>query len=131
MVFEIDEQFSDSRAFTLAVLQVTQLLGLFHAELARILGVRCGEVGALSNGSAVIDRDAAESEPARQLIRMYRLLYRYCRGDSVAMCHWLRRTDPRLGQSPLLHMVDNGGISRVVAELEERKPDHFEEAVDG
>lgn len=47
--------FETSERFTPAVLQAAELLGLFRAELARILGLQCNDVGALAEIRALLE----------------------------------------------------------------------------
>ena len=68
-------------------------LGLYRAELARILGLKCGEV--------------PDAKTFQSLLR----------NDDVAMMHWFRRQHAVLGMTPLLAIVDDGRLDDVIAQL--------------
>ena len=46
MVFKIENATANERSLSQSVIQVIELLGMYHAELARILGQQCGDIGA-------------------------------------------------------------------------------------
>jgi hypothetical protein len=105
---------NDSKALTQAVVQITQLLGLYQAELARVLGVQCSDVGAFAAADKELQADTDEWRRARQFATLYERLYRHFAGDSVAIYHWLRAGNLQLGGVPLLLMVDEGRLDDVV-----------------
>jgi hypothetical protein len=114
-MFEIPESADTSpRRFTHAVLQAAGLLGMYDAELARVLGLMCGDIGRLSSARDVLAVDSIAGQRATMFLRVYRALYRCMHGDGAAMCHWLRATHTRLDGSPLLAMVDHGRLAEVV-----------------
>jgi hypothetical protein len=55
MVFQITASVDDPRTLTQVVLQVTTMLDMLQAELARVLQVNCGDIGLLSSGRRVIE----------------------------------------------------------------------------
>jgi hypothetical protein len=57
MVFKIDKPFESERKISQSVIQVIELLGMYNAELARILGQQCGDIGELSSGKSCIKKD--------------------------------------------------------------------------
>jgi hypothetical protein len=59
-VFEIASAPAQPRKLTRCVLQITALLDMFQAELARVPGVRCGDIGLL----AVVDNARNRQRPA-------------------------------------------------------------------
>lgn len=44
----------NARALTQSVLQVTDMLGMCHVELARLLSLQCADIGALTNAKTVL-----------------------------------------------------------------------------
>lgn len=106
------------KALSQAVVQITQLLGLYQAETARILQLQCGDIGRLNTGKLIIRADTPLAQKAKAFVRMYEQLYRYRAGNAVEMYHWLRASQPELGGIPLLMMVDESRLSEVVAWLE-------------
>ena len=118
MVFEIPTVPDEPRRLTQAVLQVTALLDLYQAELARILGIRCGDIGQLASGRHCLQPDTDSWVRAEQFVRIYQLLYRRMQGDGVAMRHWLRVEQPRLDGIPHRLLVDEGRLDDVLACLE-------------
>lgn len=103
-----------------SVLQIADLLGLYRAELARVLGVRCDEVGALGRGEWLLRQDTQPWRRARMLVRLFEALFELHRGKESAMHRWLRVQQDSVEGVPLLLMVDHGAIERVVAALELR-----------
>jgi len=55
MVFQITQAVDDPRALTQVVLQITTMLGLFQAELARVLQVNCVDIGQQSSGRQILE----------------------------------------------------------------------------
>lgn len=104
---------TDARQLTQAVLQITQMLGMYQAELARVLGLQCGDIGAMASANQVLPEGSSEWEKARQFVMLYERLYRLLGGDAVAICHWLRARHSHFGQSPLLLMVDEGRLDEL------------------
>lgn len=90
---------------------------MYHAELARILGLQCGDIGELANGKATIECNTHAWEQAVQFVRMYQLLYKKFEGNGIAMYHWLRTDCPELGCSPHLAMVDHHRLPDILAML--------------
>jgi hypothetical protein len=118
VVFEIRlAELDTPRKLTQGVLQAAQLLGLYHAELARILGLQCADIGALANAQVELDPQQPAGRQAAQFIECYQLLFEHCVGDEACMCHWLRTAHPGLHSTPFLLMVDEGELSRVLAYL--------------
>ena len=122
MVFEIGSIPDEPRRLTQAVLQITELLGLYQAELARVLGIKCGDIGQLANGCEQLSPDTDAWARARQLVYCYQLLYRQLAGDGVAMRHWLRIEQSRLGGIPHRLIVDEGRLDDVVDFLKHASP---------
>jgi hypothetical protein len=119
MVFEIrTAAVNDARGLTRSVLQIIALLDLYQAELARVLHLRCGDIGELAAAQRLLEPGTVAWEQALLLLRFYRALYAKTNGDGVAMRHWLRVEHKDLGGVPHLLIVDNDRLSAVVTYLE-------------
>ncbi len=106
------------KKLTQAVLQITQMLGVYHAELARILRLQCADIGDLANAKKTI---AAESEawpPAIKYVEIFERLYYQCNGDEAKMNNWLRKPNKNLQAAPLYLMVDELKIEAVLKSLD-------------
>jgi hypothetical protein len=111
---EISAPSDDPRQRTQAVLQVIDMLDLYQAELARILGLQCGDIGQLANAQKLLQADSTAWVQAERLIRFYRLLYVHTNGDGVAMRHWLRRMNSQFQQTPHLMLVDEDRLMELI-----------------
>jgi hypothetical protein len=118
LVYQLAEIIVEPRQLTQAVLQIVDMLGLYQAELARILQLKCGDIGRLSTAQNCLAPASPAWEQAQLLVRCYRALYVYLDGDGVAMRHWLRVPQAALGGVPHLLIVDEGRLADVVACLE-------------
>ncbi len=117
MVFEIKNKLVSPRQLSQSVLQITEMLGMYHAELARVLHLQCADIGALANGKMVLDEHSESWSHALAFLAFYQALYSYFEGDGVAMCNWLRRDHVEFGKTPLLVMVDDlriGDVARLL-----------------
>jgi hypothetical protein len=121
LVYQIAEKFDEPRRLTQAVLQIVDMLGLYQAELARVLRLKCGDIGRLAAAQQCLEPATPAWEQAQLLVRCYRALYVAQNGDGVAMRHWLRITDETLGGVPHLLIVDDGRLADVVVCLEDRQ----------
>jgi len=119
---QLDDLQTD-KALTQAVVQITQFLGLYQAEAARVLGVQCADIGACASAQKVLQAGKPEWNKARQFVRLYEILFTRFAGDSVAIYHWLRARHPRFGNTPLLLLVDEGKLDDIVVWLESTLPD--------
>lgn len=108
----------DPRLLSQQVVQIMQMLQLYQAEIARILGLHCADVGALARAATCLVPDTPAWERACLLVRCYRALYRRCEGDGVAMYHWLHRELPGFAATPHRLLVDDHALAAVVAHLE-------------
>ena len=113
MAFKIDKPFASERRLSQSVIQVIELLGMYHAELARILGLQCSDIGELTSAQRCIQRDTESWQRAVLFIRTYHLLFDYFEGDSVAMYHWMRADNVSLNGTPHFLIVDDGQLQRV------------------
>ena len=122
MVYQIAQNIEDPRRLTQAVLQIIDMLDLFQAELARVLHVKCGDIGALAAARRCLEPGTDAWEQAQLFVRCYRALYERLHGDGVAMRHWLRVQQPGLGGVPHLLIVDDDRLHAVVDYLENSVP---------
>lgn len=122
MVFQIPQSIEDPRRLTQAVLQIVEMLDLYQAELARVLHLKCGDIGQLASARRCLEPGSDAWEQAQLLVRAYRALYHRMHGDGVAMRHWLRVSQPELGGVPHLLVVDDDRLRRVVDYLENSAP---------
>lgn len=117
-VFSIEDCGDDPRRLTQSVLQATDLLGFYQAELARMLSLCCGDIGQLAAGRQVLVPGSTAARHARLFIRLYRALYLLHHGDGAAMHHWLRRPQAALDGIPHRLMIDENRLCDVVRYLE-------------
>ncbi len=99
---------------TQAVLQITQMLGMYHAELARILHLNCADVGEFSEARKVIQKNSEAWEHAQKFVMFYERLFTKCAGNESCMCHWLRKHREDIKGAPLYVMVDELRIDDVL-----------------
>ena len=118
MVFEIAMETSDPRKLTQSVLQIIALLDMYQAELARVLRLKCADIGELSSARRCLETGSEHWQQALLFVRLYRLLYDRMNGDGVAMRHWLRVAHAGLGGVPHLMIVDDDRLADVVRFLE-------------
>jgi hypothetical protein len=112
-VYRIESVVDSPRRLSQAVIQITDMLNLYRAELARILGLQCGDIGSLASGRKLIDPGTRQWRSAQLLVALYNRLYDRFDGDGPSMCHWLRADNPGIGVTPLLAMVDHGQLENV------------------
>ena len=113
MVFKLTDPFESERKISQSVIQVIEMLGMYHAELARILGQQCGDIGELTSGKICIQKDTEAWHAAVLFIKMYQQLYEYFSGDGVAMYHWMRAYNKQLDGTPHFLIVDDSQLSTV------------------
>ena len=116
---KITTPIDNSRQLTQAALQVITLLGMYQAELARILGLQCSDIGDMTSAKQFIEVDSEAGNKAGLLVRFYNLLYDRYSGDEALMCHWLRRHDDNLSAAPFYLIVDEHKLESVIAFMEE------------
>jgi len=97
----------------------TDTLGFYRAELARILGLNCGDVSDSKNLELLFESNEAVRSQAERFICFFLLLETLFPDDTVLMVNWLRRHNSKLGTTPFLAMVDYGRLSDVVEVLRE------------
>ena len=113
MVFKIDNPFESERKFSQSLIQIIELLGMYHAELARILGQHCGDIGELASGKRCIQKNSEAWQRGTLFIDIYHLLFDYFDGDGVAMYHWMRAHNKQLNGTPHFLIVDDGQLAKV------------------
>jgi hypothetical protein len=86
---------------------------MYHAELARILGQQCGDIGELTSGKRCIKRDSVAWRQGILFIETYHQLFDYFEGDGVAMYHWMRAHNKQLDGTPHLLIVDDGKLQSI------------------
>jgi len=118
MVFQITQPVDDPRALTQAGLQITTMLDMLQAELARVLHVNCAYIGLLSSGRRSIEAGTLSWDQARLFVRFYQGLYDRMNGDGVSMRHWLRIENTTLEGVPHLLMVDENRLAELVSHVE-------------
>jgi len=102
------------KKLTQAVLQITQMLGIYNAELARILHLKCADIGAFSTVHKNIQVNTAAWAWAIKYVEMYEGLYYLCAGNEIKMHNWLRKKHKHLQAIPLYLMVDEQKINQVI-----------------
>ena len=125
LALEISAPSDDPRQRSQAVVQVIDMLDLYQAELARILGLQCSDIGELVNAQKLLQTDSNAWLQAERLIRFYRLLYTQKNGDAVAMRHWLRRMNPLFQQTPHLMLVDEDRLMELIGFLQAGEADLY------
>ena len=109
----------DARTLTQSVVQATHMLGMYQAELARILHLTCSDIGELANARRLLAPDTESWEQAVLFIRLYNWLYDAFSGDEAAIHHWLRTNNTLLNGTPLYLIVDHGQLATVLTTVEE------------
>lgn len=110
MVFKIENPFESERKLSQSVIQVIEQLGMYNAELARILGKQCGDIGELTSSQRCLEQDTEAWQQAMLFIKTYNLLFDYFEGDGVAMYHWMRASNKHLSGTPHFLIVDEGKL---------------------
>ena len=113
MVFKIENPFISERKLSQSVIQVIELLSMYDAELARILGQQCGDIGELTSGQSCIRKGTEAWHQAVLFIETYNLLFDYFDGDSVAMYHWMRADNKYLAGTPHFLIVDENKLKLI------------------
>jgi hypothetical protein len=114
----LDPHEDDPLRLSRDIVQIMQMLQLYQAEVARILGLLCGDVAALAQARTRLVPGTPAWQRACLLARFYRALHARCRGDSVAMNHWLHTELPEFAATPHRLLVDEQALDAVLAWLE-------------
>lgn len=120
MIHPIPRTITEPRKLTQAVLQITTLLDMYQAELARVLHLQCGDIGLLANGKTYLEPGTPAWQQAELFVRFYHALYEMTQGDGVSMRHWLRVEQKEVGGIPHRLIVDDDQIKNVVEILEQQ-----------
>jgi len=110
------------KKLTPAVLQAADILGLYGAELARILNVLCSDISLMSNGKKLLESGSEAWDRGVRFLEFYELLGKKLGHNEAAMCHWLRTEHKQLQRTPLLEMVDHNGLKNVMNCLKKKSP---------
>jgi hypothetical protein len=110
-----------SSTLTPALLQASHMLGLYHAELARILKMQCADVGELANAQQLLEINSLPWQQAEKFISIFECLYLKFQGDEALMCNWLRKRNTDLNGVPLYFMVDDGLIDNCLSCLNNKR----------
>jgi len=113
-LIKVAEVSGSEEKLTQAVLQITQMLGIYNAELARILHLRCADIGALLDAHKNISEDTEAWARAIKYIEMYEALYYLYEGNEIKINNWLRKKHKGLQAIPLYLMVDEQKINQVI-----------------
>lgn len=100
-----------------SVNHATDSLGLYRAELARILCLKCGDVSDSIHLESLLSDNIELQKKAERFVVFHELLENSFPGDSVAMLHWFRKENTSLGTTPFLAIVDDGRLEDVIIEL--------------
>jgi hypothetical protein len=121
-VHKLSNPTQSAQKLTQAVLQVTEMLGMYQAELARILQVTCSEIGGFASGIQFLNVNSEAAEQAIKFVRLYESLYEKFGADEVAICQWFRAQNQDLNGIPLYLIVDDGRLADVVEYIEQQIP---------
>jgi hypothetical protein len=99
----------------------TDNLGLYRAELARILCLKCGDVSDSIHLESLLCKNREVQIRAERFVLFHQLLSNCFEDNSVAMLHWFRKENNLLGTSPFLAVVDDGRLEDVIIELSSYK----------
>ena len=106
MAIAITDISPEPRRRTQQLTQALTMLGLYQAELARILHLQCADIAAFCNAQSVLKPETPVWRRAHDFLLLYQLLHRKFDADGVQMRHWLRRNHPFFAQTPQLMLVD-------------------------
>lgn len=109
-----DDVFDSPQRLTPAVLQAAEMLGMYRAELARVLHVLCADIGEFAEIKKHLEPDTLSWRQAQLFIRLYQILYVQMQGNEAATHHWLRVDNKDLGGVPLLLIVDENKLPEVL-----------------
>jgi len=107
-------QTNDAEQLTRAVVQITELLGLYRAEMASILHIQCADMAAMCCARRVLTFGTPSWRRATSMVRFYNVLYEQFSGNSTAVNNWLRRDHRALRGVPLLLIIDHDKLDEVV-----------------
>lgn len=120
MVHSLTNPLGSADKLTQSIIQITEMLGMYRAELARVLHIKCEDVGKLANERKNLEPGTESWKQAILFVRFYEALYEYCEGNETAMCHWLRSMNKTLSGEPLLMIVDDDKLQLILGFLEKQ-----------
>ncbi len=109
-----EDVFASPERLTPAVLQAAEMLGMYRAELARVLHLKCHDIGEFADIKKYLEPDSQAWRQALSFIRLYQTLFVHMQGDEAAIHHWLRAENKNLAGVPLLLIVDEDKLSQVL-----------------
>lgn len=98
-----------------AINYATDNLGLYRAELARILGLMCGDVAESRQLEILLDHNPESRKQAERFVFFASRLEMLFSHDRCRMTHWFRTEHKILGTSPFLAMVDENRLEEVIS----------------
>jgi hypothetical protein len=110
---------TDDLSLIASINHATDTLGLYRAELARILELNCADVSDSHKLELLIKSSLAVRSRAELFVRLFYLLETVFPDDMALIINWLHKDNNELGTTPLLAMVDQGRLSDVVDALQE------------
>jgi hypothetical protein len=116
---ELEPHHDDPLKLSRNVVQIMDMLQLYQAEMARILGLQCADVASLAQARTRLTPHTHAWHQACLLVRCYGALYDAFQGNAAAMYHWLHRELPGFAATPHRLLVDEHALARVVAHLEQ------------
>lgn len=108
---------SNSLSLIASLYHATDILGLYRADLARILGLMCENVSTPNYLERLLSENAAYLQKAKRFVYFFELLDSRFPASEENMIHWFRKDNTALGTSPFLAMVDDNRLEDVIAEL--------------
>lgn len=110
-----------------AINHACDTLGLYRAELARILGLNCADVSDSRYLESLLESNTAVRNRAESFSHFYQLLETAFNNDTVQMINWFRRDNAGLGTTPFLAMIDHGKLDDVMDVLQQVTMNHAEQ----
>jgi len=107
----------NEKNLTMAVVQAAQLLDLYNAEIASILGLKCADIVEMHNSERVIPPASQQGNKARSFITLFNMLDTNHHSNQDAMSNWLRHKQEGLHDTPLSIIVDQDNIESIVSYL--------------
>lgn len=101
------------KSLTPKVLQVSDALGLYGAEVARVLHLKCADINAMASTKKLLNQGEVAWHYAILFVELYQNLYLLKNGDDVSIYHWFRINNPSLGGTPLMLIVDHDKLIEV------------------
>ena len=112
-LIKLTEVNQSEKSLTQAILQISQMLGIYNAELASLLGLRCSDIADFSASKKTLRINTLVWKRGELLVSLFECLYAHCQGAEACMHNWLRREHAGLQATPLYLMVDEKKIESV------------------